>query len=203
MKVGVFGGAFDPPHFGHLLVIDELLKTGGVDEVWLVPTGDRQDKEASASALDRVEMLSRMLREHYASDGRVKLSRVQVEGKLPGSTTWDLLEHFQSIYPQDVFYFVIGQDLLSQVPRWKQARDLVKKYFFLVIPRANRDGEPIPQEMLSCSRMLTLSSPASAVSSSEARAKLSSQEVGDLIPQEVLRYIYEKGLYAVSRNRSA
>jgi nicotinate-nucleotide adenylyltransferase len=196
-RVCIFGGAFDPPHIGHLGIISTLLNTGAADEVWLVPTGDRGDKSIRVEAAHRKAMLELFLSENFAGDSAVRLELCQLNQSLAGSYTVDLMAHLRHSHPQDEFRFVIGSDLLKDLPLWKETERLKQEVTFLVIPRP---GSVFPT---SCDYRIETLTPdqvtLSGVSSTLVRQLLRDKKrTAGLLTPAVLSYIKSKQLYNVS-----
>lgn len=194
-RIGLFGGAFDPPHLGHLTAITLLLNSAQVDEVWLVPVGDdRGDKPPAAPAVARGKMVELMLQESFPGCRQVRLNTVQLEGKLPGSFTIDLWDRMRSDYPRCEFYFVTGADNLKFLSAWKSPERLLNEVHWLVV---NRPGETIecsaPKHFRLVKNAFNLGV---NLSSSQLRAMLRKGErVAGLLPLSVAAYIRTTGLY--------
>lgn len=134
LRVGVFGGSFDPPHLGHALVTTCALAVCELDEVWWVPTWCHAFGKRSADFELRVE-LCRVATRHFA---RVRVD--EVERDLGGeSRTIDTLEELARRHPGAAFSLVIGSDLVSELPRWKRWEDL-RSYPIHVIARGDGSG---------------------------------------------------------------
>lgn len=205
MRVALFGGAFDPPTYGHVLVITALLNSNKVDRVWLVPSGDRVDKSFEASSEARFQMLELAVQSEYPLDDcgtkRVEVINWQVSGLLSTSYTIDLMDYACSIYPQNKFFFVIGSDNLLQLHTWKKYKELEQKYDFLILPRR---GFTLPDDMPVNFHLVEMDDTlVSAISSSVARKLLKDHQcLSGVIPRVVAKYIAEKNLYG-SSNYSA
>lgn len=193
MKVALLGGAFDPPHLGHVLTVSRILNSGDFDQVWLVPAGERVDKRYHASAQQRLEMLEAVRQEYWESDPRVRIERCQIDERLPGSYAIDLLEFARGSSPQDEFWFVIGDDLIADLPRWHQGARLLKEEAFLIVSRPGKTAS------LAGSRMQRLRDPldmGSGISSSAVRQLLKqSGDTAGVLPAPVRRIIEREGLY--------
>ena len=193
MKVAVFGGAFNPPHVGHQLTIARLLNSKLVDEVWLVPSGDRVDKKSEISTKHRIALVKRL--QTSCNDKRVKVDTVQIDEKLPGSYTIDLLRHYKKKHPRDTFYFVVGSDLEKDIKKWKEGAALLREFKFIVIYRPTNVSNSIklPKSFVIVPDPLNLTS---TVSSSACRKVLSTGSLAaGMMPKEVLAYIKRYSLY--------
>src|SRR5690625_5162889 len=115
-KIGILGGAFDPPHLGHLHIAHEVQKTYHLDEIWFIPTYIAPHKEtAETSAIDRAKMVKLMIKENKSF--RIQTIELERKGK---SYTIDTLQHLQQLYPMVRFYFIIGADLVMSLHTWKE-----------------------------------------------------------------------------------
>lgn len=117
MRIGVFGGTFDPIHVGHLISAEQCREQAELDEVWFVPAArpphklDRQTR----SFHHRAEMLS------LAVAGNAAFRVSDVEKDRPGpSFTVDTLEQLGRERPGDVFVLLVGSDLLPDLPTWRE-----------------------------------------------------------------------------------
>lgn len=118
-KIGIYGGSFDPPHKGHLLLAENLRRVSGVDTVIIVPAAMSPFKSTSgASAEDRLEMCRRTFvgDEYEISD--IELLR---GGK---SYTVDTVREIKDKYPQAELYLFMGDDMLLSFDRWYKFREI-------------------------------------------------------------------------------
>lgn len=193
IRLGVYGGAFDPIHNGHLSTIARLLASGQVDQVVIVPSGDRPDKKMEVSAVDRLLMVKRAIAEAFPHDSRVSVSDLHVAGKV-GYGTIDLVDYFKNL-PLTEPYIVVGRELLADLPRWKESARLCSAAQFLVIDRPGTVTGDIPPGL----RAVPLSASYEAgvlVSSSTIRALLSQGlSCAGLLPPSVVTLCKERGLY--------
>lgn len=112
MKVGIFGGSFDPPHKGHIEIALAAKKELGLDRLIMVPTGQAPHKNLSASSEHRL-LMCKMICDSFGfevSDFEVK--------KQGNCYTKDLLEHFKNIMPCDEIYLIVGGDSLDYMDKW-------------------------------------------------------------------------------------
>lgn len=193
-KIALFGGAFDPFHNGHVAAISHLLRDSRVARVLVVPSGDRPDKHGVSKALHRLEMVRLGVAESFAGEARVKVCDLQARGRV-GYATIDLVEHLQSEEKMPLL-FVIGQELVSDLPQWKDPERLREKVEYLVLQRPGTEGVA----KLAGWR-LHVASPFGidgvSVSSTELRERIARGiPCEGLLPGSVLRYCQENKLYA-------
>lgn len=109
LKIGIFGGSFNPPHLGHQLITRELIEKGYVDKMIVVPTGDEYEKLGLIDAYHRYQM-SKLTLETIPT---VEVSNYEVRnGK---KYAYETLEHFKRKYPENSLYLVVGADNLNEL----------------------------------------------------------------------------------------
>lgn len=134
-RVGIYGGSFNPPHMGHVFMTLMTLMTQPLDEVWVVPCGSHPVKDTLAPFRHRVQMCRRAF-------GRLADVRVTtVESVLPEpSYTVKTLQAIQEARPDLELYYIIGGDIVEDLPDWKEAEGLSDLARLIVVPR---QGHPI------------------------------------------------------------
>ena len=129
MKVGILGGRFDPPHLGHLAAAKFAQKRYDLDEVWFVPCNKGNlRKDLLTSAHDRVRMLKLLTNNNF------RVSELDI---IRGGTTYtiDTIRDLKKKYPRVQFYFIVGEELVSELPRWKKWEKLKKEIKFLKVKK--------------------------------------------------------------------
>ena len=135
-QIAIFGGAFDPPHLGHVLVINAILNSGKFDKIIIVPTGnDRYDKLPHSKAGHRKKMIKLLTNKVFKNDKRIVLEPVQIDGKQPGNKAIDLVCYLKKKFPNGKFYYVIGVDNITKISSCISFKELVKQCKFLAVPR--------------------------------------------------------------------
>lgn len=186
-RVVLFGGTFDPPHVGHLLMAQLALEQSAASAVWFLPspTPPHKNQEAVAEYLLRKEMVAALI---YGFDGLV-LTPLE-EQLSPPYYTIDTVRACQDRYPDDHFVFLVGSDSLAQLPTWQDAEALTRSIEFLV---AVRSGYPYHQALHQVQQRLpelrarVLEMPLLDVSSSFLRPRLlANRPTCGLIPDGVL-----------------
>lgn len=197
-QILLFGGAFDPPHNGHVLVIRQALKQVKFDELWLMPCFSHTFDKKMSPVEDRLAMTTHLA--DSVSDPKVMESDFEITRKATGSTyeTWLKLT---DEYPKSEFSFLIGSDNLPTFTNWANWRELIRVMRFYVYLRAGYPARPWYTGM-----RLLHSPEVSYVSSTDIRKRLETGKglpagkagIGDLVPEAVEEYIKEKGLYLVN-----
>ena len=137
MKIGIFGGSFNPPHKMHKEIAKELIKKGYVDKIIFVPTGSKYEYKNNLESNEvRYTMLSLMC----CKEKDITISKYELQDK--PIYTYQSLDHFQRRYKDDEVYFICGTDNLSYMDQWKRGKYILENYKILVIKRETDDIEP-------------------------------------------------------------
>ena len=175
----LFGGSFDPVHYGHLEIAKQAIKQLGADELWFVLAALSPFKTESASFSDRYKMLELMLEDSPS----LKIS--QIENTLPSpSYSIDTVKALIKRNPNTKFSWLIGSDQIENLHLWKDFETLNTLVEFVVYDRPNYDTKH---------NYKTISGTQYNVSSTDIRHGLSL----DTSPK-VLQYMMQKGLYLKS-----
>ncbi len=194
-RVALFGGAFDPFHNGHLATVSLLLSSGLIDQVLVVPCGDRPDKPHTSPAADRLAMAHLAVESRFCGDSRVQVSDAQVAGRA-GYATVDLLSHFKKEMPSAELLVVVGAELVPELHTWREPETLKQLAHLLVVRRPGAP-EPLMPAGWKATMLLQPYSDEVEVSSTELREKIAAGEpLQGLLPAPVREYCVQKGLYA-------
>lgn len=188
-RLGVFGGTFDPPHYGHLAAAQEVAWRLDLDRVLFLPARQNPLKRAEPSSTvdDRCEMV----RLAIADNPLFELSRLDLD-RPPPSYTADLLRALHALDRE--LYFIVGADILPELPRWREPEEILRLARLCVV---TRPGAPAPDvEAGARSRVEVVSAPGVAIASRELRQRVrDGQPIHYLTPPAIERYIVEHGLY--------
>lgn len=184
----LFGGTFDPPHIGHLVMGQVALEQSQADEVWFIPAPAPPHKlESVHSDYEvRVQMTKALIAGHPG------LAVCELEAALPQpSYTVDTLKACLERYPNTLFQFLLGSDSLSQLPGWHQASELTQLVEFIVAVRVGFEYEETINEIRSALpnlRTQVIEMPMLDVSSTFVRDRLQrGQTLCGLVPESVTR----------------
>ena len=194
MRIGIFGGSFNPPHKMHLRMAKELLNDDLLDKIIYVPTGSKYIyKNNLVSDQDRYNMLKIMIK----NDERLEVSDFELQTR--NIYTYETLEYFKGIYLDDEIYFILGTDNLAYVDKWKYGIELLENNNFIVIRRSTDDIEKILKKYIKYRKNIVVSEVSeSNISSTLIRDKIKNKEnVLDFIDEDVYNYILENKLYEV------
>ena len=190
MKIGLFGGTFNPVHRGHLLLAEGAMKQLGLDEVRWIPAHlpPHKSVEGKAGPEDRARMVELAIQGQPA----FRLSRVELDRPAPSYTidTVRLLQE-RDPGPGTEWFFLIGSDTARELPAWREIEELMKRVRFVAVPRPGKEraaGLPAGVQEIPVQTV--------PVSSSDVRRLIrEGRPAGESVPEPVLRYIQEKGLY--------
>jgi nicotinate-nucleotide adenylyltransferase len=190
-KIGIMGGTFDPPHFGHLLIAEQAREACQLDEVWFMPTKTPPHKTGSNLCEDeqRIEMVRRAIK----TNPNYKLSLVEFERK-GRSYTIDTIKELKTRYNETNFYFIIGGDMIEYLAKWKDIDELLTLITFVGVKRPGHTCHSIYND-----KVVIIDAPQLEISSSEIRDRLfNNRSIRYLLPDTVLDYIKEQGIYGQS-----
>ncbi|MBV8642749.1 MAG: nicotinate (nicotinamide) nucleotide adenylyltransferase [Candidatus Eremiobacteraeota bacterium] len=199
MRLGVFGGSFDPVHNGHLFVAEAVREACGLDRVLFVPT--REGKHYRNGAMSASpEHRTAMLRLALAANVRFALDDSDLSPDASGYTA-DLIPRLQARYPDDALTFIVGGDSLVR-SRWQRLDEVIDRLDgFVVAPRGEVTADDVDAALDGLSpvrraKVRTIDLPLVAESATIIRERLKeSTSVRYLVPEPVYRYIGEHGLY--------
>ena len=191
MKIGIFGGSFNPPHKMHESIAKELLKRNILDKIIFVPTSNYYPKAGLISDLDRMKMLKLMIK----NDERFEVSNYEF-GRL--TYTYETLQHFQKEYPNDEIYFICGSDNLKELDTWKEYQKILSNFYLLVVPREDDICKLLEKYQSYQDHIKIVDLDVRNLSSTNVRKLLQEknyEEAKKFIDERVLDYIIKNNLY--------
>lgn len=202
MKIGIMGGTFNPIHNGHLMLGEYSYRSFGLDQVWFMPNGNPPHK-AGISASYSADIRARMTELAIQEIPYFRLEDYEVRRQEP-SYSYQTLEHFKEVYPEDSFYFIIGADSLFDINKWMKPERILKICTILAAFRGDKNNSEIMNRQIELLKerygadidIRLLISPLMDVSSHELREMVSEgKSISGLVPETVEQYIKEHGLY--------
>ena len=214
MKIGLFGGTFDPIHWGHLRSAEEVSETFGLDRVYFIPAALPPHKrgQTTTPARDRLQMV----RLAVAKNPRFQVSTAEIS-RAGVSYSIDTIREFAAKKQRgDVLYFIIGLDAFREIGTWKNFTEIFPLCNFIVTSRpGSKESDPlkgtgVAVKKLFCydfkrrnyrhgsgTRIFFDELTDIAISASEIRALVKEgKSIRYLVPAEVERYIKRRGLYS-------
>jgi len=198
MRLGLLGGTFDPPHFGHLLAADQCREQCQLDQVWLIPAGTPPHK--LARAITPGSARADMLELAVAGNDSLRVHRLELHRSGP-SYTVDTLQQLRDEDPARDLFFIIGADSLIDFPTWREPRRIAELATLVVV---NRGGTPLPpldslrpalgDPAIDCLQVVTI--PAVDFASRDLRQRLrTGRSIRYMTPRAVECYIQTHDLY--------
>jgi len=200
MRVGVFGGTFDPVHLGHLIVAEQAREQARLDQVWFLPSARPPHKREQPLTpySQRAEMLALAIAGHSAF--RID----EIERERPGpSFTADTLEELDRTQPGNDWFLIAGSDTLADLPTWHEPARVVARATLLVVARPGakipsavevRNALHLPGPI--AVRLQIIASPLIEISSRDLRRRAAEgRTLRYLTPRAVECYVEGKGLY--------
>jgi nicotinate-nucleotide adenylyltransferase len=140
MRIGLFGGTFDPIHFGHLRAALEVREGFGLDRVFLIPAAipPHKTREGVAPAADRLHMIELAV----AGEPGLTASDVEIRREGPSYTIETVRHFFQEVADTAEIFLIMGLDAFLEIDTWKSFRELLSLVSVIVISRPDGDGPP-------------------------------------------------------------
>jgi nicotinate-nucleotide adenylyltransferase len=183
LRLGLYGGSFDPVHHGHLILARQALEDLSLDRVVFIPAVESPFKpnQSGASAVDRFTMVQLAVQKEPA----FLVDPLELERESP-SYTIDTARAYRSRYPYDTLFFLVGEDHLEALPKWNEFEELNRLVQFAILSRSDL---ALKAEYPVVRRRFDLSS-------TEIRNRVANNlPISYLVPENVLHYIQERKLY--------
>jgi nicotinate-nucleotide adenylyltransferase len=189
MRIGLYGGSFDPVHLGHLLVAQAAREEVGLDRVIFIPA--MQSPFKPGRALSPASVRLKMLRQALAGRPFYEIDSQEIE-RAGISYTIETVRNYQKRFGDAELFYLIGADHVAQLPKWREADTLAKSVQFIVIPRPGETAQPFPSGFSG----RKLEGFPLGLSSSQIRQRVQAGFPIDLLtPPLVADTIAENGLY--------
>jgi nicotinate-nucleotide adenylyltransferase len=198
MRIGLFGGTFDPVHQGHLILAERCRDDAQLDEVWLMPNYVPPHKGQEITRFEhRVDMLN------LAITGQPKFKVDPIEKELPPpSYTAETLAELKRRHPEHVFALIMGADCLPDLHKWYEPLRVVAEAELLVVPRPGYElwsAQAVADSLKTSSadiRLSVIECPLIDIASREVRQRVQAgKSVRYIVPRAVEEFIRERGLY--------
>jgi nicotinate-nucleotide adenylyltransferase len=191
MRIGVFGGTFDPPHVGHLLLAADAREALRLDRLIFIPVYAQPFKMGTppvASPQDRLEMV----RLAVADDANYAVDDAEISRK-GLSYTVDTLEHLAGRFKGAELFLLMGQDVLAGFPKWRNPERIQE---LATLALMMRSGAPDVGDRRNAESAVIVSTRRVDVSSTEIRERRRAKKsIKGFVPESVERFIEARGLY--------
>ncbi|MBZ5625460.1 MAG: nicotinate-nucleotide adenylyltransferase [Acidobacteriia bacterium] len=190
MRLAIFGGTFDPIHNAHLTIARKAADNLQLDRILFVPAAHPPHKAGVTHAPydHRLKMVE------LACQGEPRFEASRLEESTVRSYSIDTIEKVRSrMAREDELFFIIGADAFAEIRTWHRWEDVARAVCFIVVSRPGHVYE-VP-DGVRLERLDTIGLP---VSSSDVRRALAANEYTAVVPERVLKYIFEHGLYGAT-----
>ncbi|MBO7297715.1 MAG: nicotinate (nicotinamide) nucleotide adenylyltransferase [Clostridia bacterium] len=205
MRIGVFGGSFDPVHSEHIALTHSAVQTLGLDKLLVMPAYAPPHKKGKRLSPDNARL--DMCRLAFEGCDKIEVSDYEITKK-GTSYTYLTMRYFREKYENAELFFLVGTDMLRDFPTWKEPQDILNNATLAVCARAEKTGwaerergwflEKFGKEFV------TIDYNGAAVSSTEIRVLAGAgMDLTPFIPPKVAAYIEEKGLYFIPNAKEA
>ncbi|MCE1272979.1 MAG: nicotinate (nicotinamide) nucleotide adenylyltransferase [Chlorobiaceae bacterium] len=192
MRLGVFGGSFDPPHNGHLALCRTARERLGLSHLIISVSNNPFKTGTDAPDAHRLRMAELLAREIDPSGAFAEVSDWELQRPGP-SYTIDLLLYLHECYPTAELMLLVGEDSYRDMPRWRSLGEIRKLSRIIVFERKAAHDGGLTREPLPPAEIIELDVP---VSATEVRRRLECGEsAAHLVPPSIAEYIAHHGLY--------
>lgn len=202
-KVGIMGGTFNPIHNGHLFLAEQAREYCDLDKILFMPSGNSymKDTDEIADANTRISMTALAIEDnpHFC------LSTMEAERKGP-TYTCDTLRELKKMFPDTLYYFIMGADNLFAVENWKNSEEILSDCILVAAARGQKSEKELKEkadELIDRfnAKVIILPEKKLDISSTEIRNRIARGEsVRYMVPDKVLSYIQKRQLY-LSENK--
>lgn len=205
MRLGLFGGTFDPIHLGHLVLAEACREACALDRVWFVVAGEPPHKRG-----DRTSVSHRLEMARIATAGHPAFEVSEIEAHTPGPHfSYLTLEALRSERPADDLFFLIGADSLVDLPGWRHPERILAAASLVVVNRPGIDTSasadpaealaPLLSQLPDARPVMHVSIPPIGISSTDLRRRVAEgRSIRYQVPRGVEAYIEAQNLYSAA-----
>ncbi|MGA9173829.1 MAG: nicotinate-nucleotide adenylyltransferase [Thermoactinomyces sp.] len=192
MRVGIFGGTFDPIHLGHLLLAEQAMETASLEQVWFIPAGEPPHKQGNeiTSAHHRLQMvkLATETNPHFV------VNDLEIKRKGP-SYTVDTIQILKELTPENDFFLLVGADMVKDLPHWYKIKKILQFVRVIGLGRPGVRAEGLPDFIVDRLQWIP-EAIETTISSTVIRQRANlGKSLRYLVPDPVYQYIKEHRLY--------
>ena len=199
MKIGIFGGSFDPIHIEHIRLAKAAISSLGLDKLYIMPAAKPPHKKGKILSPDIHRL--QMCRLAFEDEPKIEVSDYEMQN---GGTSYTYLtcRHFKSLHEEAQLFWLVGTDMLRDFPTWKNPESILNDVTLAVCARAEKDGWEekeiaVFREKFHC-QPAVISYNASDVSSTQIRVLAGAgMRLDGLTDEKVAAYIRENHLYEI------
>lgn len=124
MKIGLFGGTFDPIHIGHLIIMENVINSMNLDKIYILPNSNPPHKLQNKKTDIKIRL--KMVREAIKDNHKIEINDYDYRNNSI-HYTYQTIDFFKKTYPDDEFYFIIGEDSFLDIKKWKNYEQILKE----------------------------------------------------------------------------
>lgn len=124
MKIGLFGGTFDPIHIGHLIIMENVINAMNLDKIYILPNSNPPHKLQNKKTDIKIRL--KMVREAIKDNHKIEINDYDYRNNSI-HYTYLTIDYFKKTYPDDEFYFIIGEDSFLDIQKWKNYKQILKE----------------------------------------------------------------------------
>ena len=190
-RIGIFGGTFNPPHMGHLIVAERASEALRLDKIYFVPSFISPHKQTGEEEFAKHRLV--MVKLAVRSNKKFEASDLEVAAK-GTSYTYKTVELFRDRFPKSELYFIIGMDNFVEFSTWKYPERIIKSATIVVVNRPSEKPLRLRNRFIKSATFVSV--PNIEISSSEIRKRVKAgRSTRYLVPAAVETYILRKKLY--------
>ncbi len=201
MRIGIFGGTFDPVHMGHLILAEQCRQQVALDQVWFMPSAHPPHKQDKG--VTRFEQRCEMIELAIAGHPSFRVERLEKDLP-PPSYTAETLAELHRRNPADEFFLLMGSDSLPDLPSWYEPKRVIEQAGLVVVPRpgvmlwtAERLAKALGLDATAI-KLRFVACPMIEIASRELRRAIADgMSIRYLVPRAVEEYIRDRKLYGV------
>ena len=198
-RIGIFGGSFNPPHWGHVQAVVAAREALALDQVFLVPAANPPHKQMPAHTPD-AQLRLLLTRLAVADLEWAEVLDIELRREGP-SYTVDTLRQLRDVYPEDELFLILGTDMFLSLHRWYQAAQICQMAQIVFAARTDRNEEDISAQKQRLEREFgtkvhILANEVLELSSTEVRQMLAFGCAGSLLPPKVSAAVKDLNLYS-------
>ncbi len=124
MKIGLFGGTFDPIHQGHMIIMENVINYMNLDKIYILPNSNPPHKLENKKT--DLKLRLKMVEEAIKNNPKLVINDYDFkDNKI--HYTYKTIEYFKSTYPKDEFFFIMGEDSFMDIEKWKNYKEILKE----------------------------------------------------------------------------
>ena len=136
MKIGLFGGTFDPIHIGHMILMENVINNLDLDKIYVLPNSNPPHKlENKKTALN---LRLKMVNETIKDNSKLEINDYDYRDN-EIHYTFNTINYFKKSYPNDEFFFIMGEDSFLDIEKWKNYKEILKENLIIFKTYSNKN----------------------------------------------------------------